>query len=179
MKDSVRQLSFLSVLRSPTEESVSEKIVTKHTWWLFTDGASRGNPGVSGAGFYIVKDGIPHYQDGYFLDIRTNNQAEYLALLLGLYFLQRWVEVDDSITIFSDSQLLVRQLLQVYRVKNDLLRPFVLLARHMVHQLGAELVHIPREENTHADHMANHGLDTKKQLPQSFVDFLRSHEVIL
>jgi ribonuclease HI len=179
MKDSIRQLSFLSAFGSSTEEIIPEKMVAKHTWWLFTDGASRGNPGLAGAGFYIVKNGIPHYQDGFFLDVRTNNQAEYLALLLGVYFLQRWIEAGDRVTIFSDSQLLIRQLLQVYRVKNDLLKPFVFLARRMVHQMGAELVHIPREENTHADHMANHGLDIKKQLPQPFVDFLRSHEIIL
>ena len=64
--------------QSPTTKKPS-------VWALFVDGASRNNPGPSGAGIYIEKDNILEIKEGYYLGIKTNNQAEYLALVLGLF----------------------------------------------------------------------------------------------
>jgi ribonuclease HI len=179
MKSTVHQLSILETDTPVVVDGVAGITIQKHVWWLYIDGASRNNPGPAAAGLYILKDGVPHYQDGYFLGVRTNNQAEYLSLLLGICTLKRWAAVHDSVHIFSDSQLLVRQILQVYKVKNELLKPLFRLAQQMVLQMRAELSHIPREKNIHADRMANHGLDAKKPVPSSFVTFLRAHEIDL
>src|SRR5579872_1960103 len=89
----------------------------KSVWTLFVDGASRNNPGPSGAGMYIEKDGVLVIKDGYFLGIKTNNQAEYLALLLGLFMVAEHMHGKDQLRIISDSQLLVRQLMGVYKVR--------------------------------------------------------------
>src|ERR1700736_5606512 len=53
-------------------------------WQLFVDGAARNNPGPAGAGIYILKNGTPFIKQGFYLGSKTNNQAEYLALVLGL-----------------------------------------------------------------------------------------------
>src|SRR5437868_5008693 len=96
---------------------------TKNVWTLFVDGASRNNPGPSGAGIYIVKNNILVIKRGYYLGIKTNNQAEYLALLLGLFILMEHREAEDQVRIISDSQLLVRQLVGMYKVRHPHLQP--------------------------------------------------------
>jgi Ribonuclease HI len=59
-----------------------------HYFKLFVDGASRNNPGQAGVGIYLLKDGEPVEKQGLYVGVKTNNQAEYLALLLGLLFLK-------------------------------------------------------------------------------------------
>jgi ribonuclease HI len=175
MDERIYQLSFLAPEPDIAQPVVSHK--KKHTWWLYIDGAARNNPGPASVGIYIVKDGIPHFHDGCYLGTRTNNQAEYLALLFGLFTLQSWIVPEDRVEIFSDSQLLVRQLHGIYKIKNIQLKPLFVVAHQVIQQMRATISHIPREENTHADHMANESLDTKKIIPSSFVTFLRRHEI--
>lgn len=149
-------------------------------WKLFIDGASRNNPGLSGAGFFLLKDGEPIDKQGFFLGVRTNNQAEYLALLLGLFFLrQHTVHPEDDTHIISDSQLLVRQLKGEYKVKNLGLKPLFELARSMVKNVNGCLIHVLRTENTVADSMANVGIDNKVAVPQEFVAMLSRHGIEL
>jgi ribonuclease HI len=179
MDKSAFQLSLFESTSFVEEGNALQKALPKHIWWLYVDGASRNNPGPAAAGLYILKNGVPHYQDGYFLGIKTNNQAEYLGLLIGLFTLQQWISSRDEVHIFSDSQLLVRQLMGMYKVKNDLLKPLFLLSRQMVQGMQATIAHVPREENTHADRMANVGLDTEKPIPPPFIALLRRHEIIL
>ena len=57
-----------------------------HTWAIHIDGASRNNPGKAGAGVVMKKDGEVVSREGFYLGIKTNNQAEYYALLLSLFF---------------------------------------------------------------------------------------------
>jgi ribonuclease HI len=173
------QLSLFCSALPATGADTPKEVKARHTWYVYIDGASRNNPGPSAAGFYILKDGVPHYQDGYFLGVRTNNQAEYIALLVGLFTVQQWAQQHDRIHLFSDSQLLVRQILGVYKVKNELLRPLFNCAKLLVQKISATIAHVPREENSHADRMANLGLDEKKIIPPSFVAFLRSHDINL
>src|SRR5579872_5661184 len=92
-------------------------------WMVHIDGASRNNPGKSGAGIFIKKDGQVVCQEGFYLGVKTNNQAEYYALLLGLFLLKQYATVHDTIWLASDSQLLVRQIQGMYKVKHAGLKP--------------------------------------------------------
>lgn len=148
-------------------------------WTLFVDGASRNNPGPSGAGIYIEKDNILEIKEGYYLGIKTNNQAEYLALILGLFILEEHVHQDDTVRIISDSQLLVRQLMGIYKVKQPHLQPLHALCKTLVQKLGATIAHVLRDENTQADAMANHGVDCKKVPPKHYSALLKQHDILL
>lgn len=168
----MKQSSF-SFMQNNTEKG-SEKVIQ---WWLFVDGASRRNPGPAGAGIVIIKDGVPFYNDGIFLGKKTNNQAEYLALVYGLFVLSKDVAQDDRVRVISDSQLLVRQLNGQYRVKNALLKPLFVLAQKLCNPLNVIVKHVLREDNTQADAMANSGVDAKKRLPDDFRLLLQKHGI--
>lgn len=159
-------------------ESESEHQEHIH-WKLFVDGASRNNPGPSGAGIYILKDGELFKRDGYYLGSKTNNQAEYLACLVGLYFIDKSIDFKKPycISIISDSQLLVRQLKGEYKVRNAQLIPLHALAKDMISEWGAQIFHVLRIENEEADAMANYGIDKKKKLPTEFLTMLNKYEI--
>jgi ribonuclease HI len=84
---------------------------------LRSDGGARGNPGPAGAGFVIEEGGEIVCRGGRFLGECTNNVAEYEALLWGL---ENALGLGiDSIVVYADSELLVKQLNGQYRVKNE------------------------------------------------------------
>lgn len=151
---------------------------SSHTWIVFIDGASRNNPGESGAGVFIKKDGETVCREGFYLGIKTNNQAEYLALLLALFFIDQYATKDDTIRIASDSQLLVQQLKGIYKVKNEGLRPLYCLAHTFLEQYPIQLLHVMRTDNKEADALANKGIDLKKGLPESFKKLLAMHHIV-
>lgn len=70
------------------EERASVK--NRSYWKLFIDGASRNNPGPSGIGIFLLKNDQPFVSEGFFIGVKTNNQAEYLALVVGLFFVQKY-----------------------------------------------------------------------------------------
>ncbi len=146
-------------------------------WKLFVDGASRNNPGLSGAGLCIEKNGLMAVQKGFFLGIKTNNQAEYLALLLGAFFLEPLVNIGDSVEVISDSELLVRQINGHYKVKNLLLKPLHMLACIEIKRLGAKIFHTLRNGNQDADAMANKGLHLKIAPPVDFIAKLNKYDI--
>jgi len=126
------------------------------TYQVFVDGASRGNPGNSAAG-YLIKDGDTVIEDGSkFLGVMTNNQAEYRALILAL---ERCVALGlDDIIIKSDSQLMVRQLNGIYRVREPDLVPVYNRARQLMGKFkNIAIEHIGRSANKAADKVANSG----------------------
>jgi ribonuclease HI len=126
---------------------------------VFTDGASRNNPGMAAIGV-VIKD-----QDGRvvntlsrYLGIATNNVAEYTALLEALALLSDYQA--DEIRIYLDSQLVVRQVLGEYKIKRPHLVPLAQEARkRMARFPKISLSHIPREENSEADALANQAID--------------------
>jgi ribonuclease HI len=126
---------------------------------VYSDGAARGNPGPAGAGAVLLDDaGNVIAELGRFLGDQTNNVAEYEGLLLGL---RRALALGaHEIEVLADSQLVIRQLAGVYRVRNQGLRPLFDEAKRL---LGAfkrvELRHIPREMNGAADEMSNRAID--------------------
>ena len=166
----------LELFASASQEDQSNAIQTDH-WKLFIDGASRNNPGPAGAGIYILKNSEFFYQQGYYLGIKTNNQAEYLALLLGLYHLKQHVKKNDTVHIISDSELLVRHLQGKYRVKAPELKPLFSLAQSLMYELKAEIFHVLRIDNENADEMANKGIDKKIAVPSNFILMLTHHGI--
>ncbi|MBT3455483.1 ribonuclease HI family protein [bacterium] len=142
---------------------------------LFVDGASRGNPGSAGAGVLILVDGKAVCEKGFFLGEKTNNQAEYLGLLIGLFYCKKYISDSDKLYIFSDSQLIVKQVLGLYRVKDQKLMRLYTVAKQALIDMNYSLKHILRDKNTRADALANKGVDEKKRLPLEFKTFLKQH----
>jgi ribonuclease HI len=128
---------------------------------LYTDGAARGNPGPAGAGAVIVSpDGHIVAKIGKFLGDSTNNVAEYMGLILGL---RRAKAMGiRELDVYSDSELLVKQLAGDYAVKADHLRPLHDEAKSLLGAFSAiQVRHIPREENAQADAMSNRAIDER------------------
>lgn len=127
---------------------------------LRTDGGSRGNPGPAGAGFVIERDGDILCRGGRFLGATTNNVAEYEALIWGLENVSAMGFAD--VTVFADSELLVRQVNGQYRVKNEGLKPLFLRALELLRSFASYRVsHVRREQNAEADAMANEAMDSR------------------
>jgi ribonuclease HI len=128
---------------------------------LYTDGAARGNPGPAGAGAVIVNpDGHIVAKIGKFLGDSTNNVAEYMGLILGL---RRAKAMGiKELDVFSDSELLVKQLAGDYAVKAEHLRPLHEEAKSLLGAFSTiQVRHIPREENAQADLMSNRAIDER------------------
>ena len=128
---------------------------------LYTDGASRGNPGEAGAGIVILdENGQEVLARGVYLGRCTNNVAEYSALRLGRAEALRLG--CEKVRIFLDSELIVRQLQGVYRVKDEKLRPIYTEILTMLGRFKSSSVeHVPRHKNKRADELANHGIDDR------------------
>lgn len=125
------------------------------------DGASKGNPGPAGIGYSIEKDGniIEEYSEC--IGETTNNTAEYRALLAALTRLKQLGGHD--VTIFSDSELIVRQINGVYRVKKPNLQQLHTDAMHCIGEFDSfRILHIPRHRNSHADGLANRALNAHR-----------------
>jgi len=125
---------------------------------LYIDGASKGNPGMAGAGVWMTnQEGKKLLGMSRYLGHKTNNEAEYWALLIGLRQAQRWR--GGSIHIFTDSELIARQVKGIYRVKGSNLQG---LHKEVMENLKAfssfEIESIPREENREADRLANEAI---------------------
>lgn len=126
---------------------------------LYTDGACRGNPGDGGAGVVLFdEDGRVVATAKKFLGICTNNEAEYGALILGLK--EALKSKHKNIRIFLDSELLVRQINGVYRVKNSRLKELMKDVRKYLSMFdGYTVGHVPRSGNKMADRLANEAID--------------------
>jgi ribonuclease HI len=128
---------------------------------LRTDGGARGNPGPAGAGFVLQdSSGAVVADGGKFLGVATNNEAEYEALRWGLETaLARGVR---TIEVRADSELVVRQVLGVYRVKNARLAPLHAQVMRLLGEFeGHHVMHVRRAENQAADDLANAAMDSR------------------
>jgi ribonuclease HI len=126
---------------------------------FFIDGGSRGNPGPAGYGVAVKNAGDETIATlSKFLGIQTNNYAEYSALLAALDYATRHHLA--HIRVFSDSELLVRQMTGKYKVKSPDLRPLFEQARETALQIPRfEIEHVRRELNREADALANEAMD--------------------
>jgi len=131
---------------------------------VYTDGGSRGNPGPAGFGLVIYDSNRQIiYQNKQFLGIKTNNEAEYAGLIAALeWIVVNLVKLDiQKINFYSDSQLLVRQLNGLYKVKSANIKPLFAIAQNLLGHITCptHFTHLYRESNTLADSLANQAMD--------------------
>ena len=128
---------------------------------IHIDGASRGNPGEAGFGVSVEDaDGTPRAELYGYLGRASNNVAEYQALIHAL----RWARTHGArkLRVFSDSELVVRQVNGQYRVKHPDMVPLHRQATTLMRQFDSATVsHVRREQNRDADRLANRALDEK------------------
>jgi len=133
--------------------------VTRVKARLRTDGGARGNPGPAAFGYVLeAEDGTVLDARGEAIGVATNNVAEYRALIAGL---EKALEFGvDDLEVVSDSELLVRQMTGVYKVKNRGLVPLSLEAARLARRLGrVRYTAVRRAENELADRLVNEALD--------------------
>ena len=122
-----------------------------------TDGASKGNPGPAAFGYSIEKDNVVLEEYFEYIGETTNNSAEYRAFIA---VLKRMKELGATeVTVYSDSELAVKQINGLYKVKSPKLKPLFLEVMELMHTFKSfQVMHIPREYNTRADNLANKAL---------------------
>ncbi|WP_457573225.1 ribonuclease HI family protein [Desulfolithobacter sp.] len=147
-----------------TEPLPKQHRAPRGTCRLYTDGASRGNPGRAGAGIVLLDDSDRELTTkAVYLGTCTNNVAEYRALLIGLQAARE--EGCRRVEIFMDSELIVRQLQGRYQVKSAALKPLFTEVRQLLHSFDSwKVLHVPRAQNRRADELANQGIDNHQQL---------------
>jgi ribonuclease HI len=125
---------------------------------IYTDGAARGNPGPAAYAYIIERPGEDDIEFNQRLGDTTNNVAEYTALI---YALKKAKALGARrLVIYSDSELMVKQMKGEYRVKNAGLMPLYEDAKRLVRDFDkVEFRHIRREENSRADWLCNQALD--------------------
>ena len=127
---------------------------------IYTDGASRNNPGEAGVGVYILRDGEPIERIARYLGTTTNNIAEYTAAIIGLEHAVRLGA--RTVKLRADSELLVKQVNGQYKVKNEGLKPLHARVKELIAKIASvEVKYIPREQNKEADALANKAIDEK------------------
>jgi len=130
---------------------------------IYTDGGARGNPGPAAAAFVVIDNEKVIHKDSKFLGKKTNNEAEYEALLMAL----EWLNVNKSsigdleLCFYLDSELIVRQLKGLYKVKSRNLKPLASKALLLTSKIGnkVEFISVRRENNKLADSLVNKQLD--------------------
>lgn len=136
-----------------------EKIIS-----IYCDGGSRGNPGPAASAFIIKNPNNEIiYQNGKYLGITTNNEAEYQAVVLALEYLSKNpMSVELKVNFYLDSVLVVSQINGIFKIKKSNLRNLLLKIRQLESEIKSEIVYsqIPREKNWEADLIVNQTLDT-------------------
>ncbi|MDP1833675.1 MAG: ribonuclease HI family protein [Candidatus Moranbacteria bacterium] len=136
---------------------MDEKIV------MYTDGGSRGNPGPAGIGVYIETLGKKY---GECIGEKTNNEAEYAALIFGLKKLKQLLgkkAKQSHIRCYLDSELVVKQLNHEYKLKDARIQNFFIEIWNLMLDFSkVEFSHILREKNKIADALVNEALDTQQ-----------------
>ena len=123
------------------------------------DGGARGNPGPAGYGV-VIEDQAGQRVAGLsqYLGHRTNNYAEYSGLLAALEYAV--AHGPKALKVISDSELMVRQIKGVYKVRNAALLELYQKAQQYIRQLDwFEIGHVLRESNRDADRLANEAMD--------------------
>ena len=136
----------------------------KTDYLVYIDGASRGNPGHAGIGIVIKKNtGDKEISRLYnYIGQTTNNVAEYTALVYGLQ--EALIKGLKNITVYSDSELIVRHIKGEYKVKSADLKPYYEQSCHLLRGFDDfEIRHLPREENREADKLANKAIQERQK----------------
>jgi len=139
-------------------------MITNSQVELYTDGGSRGNPGPAAVGVVCYKNKEIVFEIAEYIGEATNNIAEYRALIAGLEELTRQ-ELTGDVTVFLDSELVVKQMNGQYRVKDAKLQPLYGILQDLCQNFKAiSFHHIPREKNKQADKLVNKSLDERQNV---------------
>lgn len=125
----------------------------------YIDGSSLGNPGEGGCGVILkTEEGTILEQKGWYLGRTTNNEAEYRGLLYCLELVQPYHP--KSLVVYSDSELLVKQLHGKYKVRAKHLLELHQQVKRLLEQGGwqFQIQYVPREENREADRLARNAI---------------------
>ncbi|MGC9309497.1 MAG: ribonuclease HI family protein [Candidatus Nanoarchaeia archaeon] len=125
---------------------------------IYTDGASRGNPGKAAAAFVVINDSNKIIKKkSKYIGIKTNNEAEYLAIIMALQ------EIKGNLTITSDSQLVIKQLRGEYKINKPHLQELANKVNKLVENKQVIFKHVKRDNKyiAIADQLVNQVLDKK------------------
>jgi ribonuclease HI len=136
-----------------------EKIV------MYSDGGSRGNPGQAALGVYIETLGKGY---GEYLGEKTNNEAEYAAVIFGLKKIKSLIgkakAKETAVECRMDSELVCKQMKHKYKIENEKLQPlFIAVWNLMLNFAKVEFVLVQRELNAQADALVNEALDREEK----------------
>ncbi len=125
---------------------------------VYTDGASRGNPGHASCAYVIISMGRVIEEKAEYLGVSTNNQAEYMGIIRAM---EKLVEIKGfDVVIYSDSELIVRQLNKEYKVKHPELKKYFQTVTQMIPLVfPVRFEHVLRSENKRADMLCNQVLN--------------------
>lgn len=131
---------------------------------IYSDGGSRGNPGPSACAFAVIDSGKILYKESKYLGKKTNNEAEYYGLIIALEWLNNNLNKMNHIRIanfFLDSELVVKQINKIYKVKGKNLLPLFKKVNNLIDSLNikSNFFSIPREKNKIADKLLNLEMD--------------------
>jgi ribonuclease HI len=130
---------------------------------VFSDGGARGNPGPAASSFIVLFNGKELIRDSKYLGKTTNNVAEYFGILLAMDWISKSESLPDikEIVFNLDSQLVARQLMGLYRIKEAKLKAIAAKIKELERALDKKIIfiHIPREKNKLADKLVNETID--------------------
>lgn len=130
---------------------------------IFCDGGSRGNPGKSASAF-VVEDGSKLvYSEAKYLGIATNNFAEYNAVFAALKWVRENKELlKKEIVFILDSELVVKQINGLYKVKNKKLKEISFEIKNILESFPQKIIfkNVSREKNKMADFLVNQKLNS-------------------
>ena len=129
---------------------------------VFTDGGSRGNPGIAGIGIYVESEnGEKIYESSKFLGTKTNNESEYLGFIEALKYLDTLEEKPKKVEFFLDSKLVVEQINKNWKIKEPRLKELAEAAWKLLSTLpfARTISHVVRAKNKEADRLANEAMD--------------------
>ena len=140
--------------------SKENTIDSKETYTLYFDGCSKGNPGIAGSGSVIYKNDIEIWGDSTFVGHKeTNNMAEYMGLIIGL---DQAIKMRISnLQVFGDSELVIKQMKGIYKVKSINMKTLHTKATELSRQIPEiSYTHVYREYNVRADELSNIALQS-------------------
>ena len=133
---------------------------------IYCDGGARGNPGPSAAAFVVIKGTTVEHKATEYLGERTNNEAEYAAVIMALSWLSdnKRLIAKKEVVFYLDSELVAKQLSGEFKIKSKKLLPKFLSVKKLEKVIGVKIgyVSVPREKNRLADFLVNKILDQKK-----------------
>ena len=135
---------------------------------VYSDGASRGNPGPSSTGWVVLNEqGLLVHEGGEAVGRHTNNQAEYLAVQAAAKWIEQQLGRNFTLDLRLDSELVVKQLLGEWKVKDRELKQLAMQTLNLLMYFDSfEIRHVPRAENRRADALANKALDEERKSPR-------------